>query len=115
MKHVNWDEAEVEEMNPLLARQIVVGNNLMMVRMRMKKGCIVPLHHHVHEQMCFVQEGQLKFLLGASEFEVKKNGIVCIPSEVPHKVEALADSVVFDIFNPPREDFLNKSDAYLRR
>ncbi len=115
MKHINWEEAEVEEMNPLLARQIVVGNNLMMVRLRMKKGCVVPLHHHVHEQMSFVEEGQLRFWLGEREFRVERNGVVCIPSEVPHKVEALADSVVFDIFNPPREDFLNKSDAYLRR
>jgi len=41
--------------------------------------------------------------------------VLCIPSNMPHKAEALEDTVDLDIFNPPRRDWINKTDEYLRR
>ncbi|MGH9470262.1 MAG: cupin domain-containing protein [Terriglobia bacterium] len=115
MTHSNWNEIEIEEMNSLLGRQMVVGQNLMVCRLHLKKGCVVPLHQHVHEQMSLLEEGKLRWWLGDQEFVAEPHGVVSIPSGMPHKVEALEDSIALDVFNPPREDFLSKSDAYLRR
>jgi hypothetical protein len=34
---------------------------------------------------------------------------------VPHAAEALEDTRVLDVFSPPREDWINRTDEYLRR
>jgi quercetin dioxygenase-like cupin family protein len=45
---------------------------------------------------------------------VKPGEVLHIPPNVPHKAEAIEDTVDVDIFDPPREDWLNKTDSYLR-
>lgn len=115
LKHIRLQDLELERLNPLFARQFVVGQNVMLSRVLMKKGCIVPLHHHVNEQITYILEGALKFWIDGKEIVVHAGEVLCIPSDMPHKAEALEDTVDLDIFNPPREDWINKTDHYLRR
>jgi quercetin dioxygenase-like cupin family protein len=114
LQHIRWQDVELEKLNPLLDRQLVVGKDLMLARVLLKKGCIVPLHSHVNEQVTYILEGALKFWIDAKEIVVHAGEVLCIPSNMPHKAEAVEDTVDLDIFNPPREDWLNKSDDYLR-
>ena len=86
----------------------------MLARLEMKKGAHVPLHHHIHEQMSHVLEGALKFLIDGGERIVRAGEILCIPPHLPHEVVALEDSVALDIFNPPRQDWIDGNDGYLR-
>ncbi len=101
-------------MNALTTRQYVVGTNMMLVRLVMKKGAHVPMHRHLHEQISHVLEGALKFLIDEKEVTVRAGEILCIPPYLPHEVIALEDSVALDIFNPPRQDWIDGDDAYLR-
>lgn len=105
---IHWGGVETEVVTPEIVRQIITGDNMMMVRLQMKKGCLVPAHHHVHEQITFIQKGKVKFWIEGKETLLETDGVACIPSNASHKVEALEDSLLFDIFNPPREDFLKK-------
>jgi quercetin dioxygenase-like cupin family protein len=114
LKYIRWQDVELEKLNPLLDRQIVVGKDVMLSRVLMKKGCIVPLHSHVNEQITYILEGALKFWIDDKEIVVHAGEVLCIPSNMPHKAEAIADTVDLDIFNPPREDWINKTDRYLR-
>ena len=114
LKHVRWQDFELEKLNPLLDRQLVVGKDLMVARVLLKKGCVIPLHSHVNEQVTYILEGALKFWIDDKEIVVHAGEVLCIPSNMPHKAEAVEDTVDLDIFNPPREDWLNKSDDYLR-
>jgi len=114
LKHIRWQDVELEKLNPLLDRQLVVGKDLMVARVLLRKGCIVPLHSHVNEQVTYILEGALKFWIDDKEIVVHAGEVLCIPSNMPHKAEAVEDTVDLDIFNPPREDWLNKSDDYLR-
>jgi len=114
LKHIRWQDVELEKLNPLLDRQLVVGKDLMLARVLLRKGCIVPLHSHVNEQVTYILEGALKFWIDDKEIVVHAGEVLCIPSNMPHKAEAVEDTVDLDIFNPPREDWLNKSDDYLR-
>jgi hypothetical protein len=41
--------------------------------------------------------------------------VLHLASHLPHEAHALEDTLDVDIFSPPREDWLNKTDAYLRR
>ncbi len=111
----SWTSVERESLNPLFDRQFVVGENIMVARVLLKKGCIVPRHSHYHEQVSCIIEGSLKFGFDHQDIIVKAGEVLTIPPHVPHSAEALTDTVGFDIFNPPREDWINKSDQYLRK
>ena len=114
LRHIPWDSMAIENLNPLLGRQLVVGQNIMLARVLLKKGCIVPEHSHPNEQLTYVVEGALKFWIDGKEITVHAGEVLCIPSQMPHKAEALEDTVDLDIFNPPRADWINKTDQYLR-
>lgn len=114
-KNTDWGQVRVESVNPLAERQIVLSEKVMVVRWAFKKGCIIPLHQHVHEQISIGEKGTLRFRIEGKEVDVGAGGILCIPPNVPHQAEVLEDAVAIDIFTPPREDFLRGSDEYLRR
>jgi quercetin dioxygenase-like cupin family protein len=113
-KHYRWTDIEPEAMNALITRQYVVGTNTMLARIVLKRGARVPMHNHIHEQISHVVEGALNFQIDGNEIVVRAGEILCIPPRVPHEATALEDSVALDIFNPPRQDWIDGDDAYLR-
>jgi quercetin dioxygenase-like cupin family protein len=115
LKHISWNEVTTEDLNPLFARQIVVGENVMVARIILRKGCRVPLHSHINEQISYIVEGVLRFRIHGREIDVKAGEVLCIPPNLPHEAEALEDTLDLDIFYPPRADWLSGQDAYLRR
>lgn len=114
LRHIPWSSVEVETLNPLLGRHFVVGQNVMLARVLLKKGCLVPEHSHHNEQITYILEGALKFGIDGREIVVNAGEVLTIPPNMPHSAEALADTVDLDIFHPPRADWMNKTDAYLR-
>jgi len=114
LKHIPWSSIELEDLNPLLRRHFVVGQNVMLARVLLKKGCVVPEHRHHNEQITYVLEGALKFWIDGKELVVNAGEVLTIPPHMPHKAEALADTVDLDVFNPPRADWIEKTDKYLR-
>lgn len=112
--YVRWDEIPVEPLNPLLSRQVVVGTNIMVARILLKKGSVVPMHQHYHEQVAYVVSGALQFTIEGKQVTLSAGECLCIPPNVPHSAVALEDTIDIDYFNPPREDWLNKTDGYLR-
>ncbi len=113
-KHIPWNTVEHEKLNDLIGREMVVGDNLMLARVFLKKGAHVPEHRHHNEQVTYILEGALKFAIDGQEIVVRAGEVLCIPSNMPHEAWAVEDTLDLDVFNPPREDWLNKSDDYLR-
>jgi quercetin dioxygenase-like cupin family protein len=106
-----------ENLTSLLDRRLITGDRIMLAHVYLKKGCIVPLHSHENEQLTYVLEGTLRFWIGedlAQEVLVRPGEVLHIPSNVPHKAEALEDTLDVDIFSPPRQDWIDKTDDYLR-
>jgi quercetin dioxygenase-like cupin family protein len=87
----------------------------MVARVLIKKGGIVPEHSHHNEQVTYILEGALKFWIDGKEIVVNAGEVLTIPPNMPHRAEALVDTVDLDVFNPPRADWINKTDQYLRR
>ncbi len=114
LQYIPWHTIPLEELNPLLQRQFVVGQEIMVARVLLKKGCIVPEHSHHNEQLTYILDGALKFWIDGQEIVVHAGEVLCIPAHMPHKAEALEDTVDLDVFNPPRADWINKTDQYLR-
>lgn len=115
LKYQRWNEVETERLNPLLDRQLITGQELMLARVLLKKGCVVPEHSHHNEQLTYILEGALKFWIDGKEIVVHAGEVLCIPPHMPHKAEAVEDTVDLDVFYPPRQDWLNKTDGYLRQ
>jgi quercetin dioxygenase-like cupin family protein len=113
-----WEELPREQVSPMLDRRLITGDRIMLAHVYLKQGCIVPKHAHENEQLTYILEGALRFWIGddqRQEVVVRAGEVLHIPSNVPHKAEALEDTLDVDVFSPPRQDWLDKSDSYLRR
>jgi len=115
LQHIRLQDLPVEHLNPLIDRQFVAGDRSMLARIVLRKGAIVPMHSHDNEQITYVLEGALKFVIEGKDVVVRSGEILVIPSNLPHGAEALEDTVDLDIFCPPREDWIRGTDAYLRK
>jgi quercetin dioxygenase-like cupin family protein len=115
--HYRWDEVPREALKPDLSRRLIASERMMLAQVYLDKGCIVPTHSHENEQLTYILEGALRFWLGEDEGEVvdvRAGEVLHIPSHLPHKAEALERTLDVDVFAPPRQDWLDGSDAYLR-
>ena len=113
-----WDDMPKEKVSEELDRRLITGEQVMLSHVYLKKGAIVPQHKHHNEQITYILEGGLRFWIGEDESEVidvRAGEVLHIPSLVKHKAEALEDTVDVDIFSPPRQDWLDKTDDYLRK
>jgi unsaturated pyranuronate lyase len=113
-----WDDMPKERVSETLDRRLITGDNIMLTHVYLKKGSIVPQHNHHNEQITYILEGGLRFWIGEDESEVidvLAGEVLHIPSLVKHKAEALEDTIDVDIFSPPRQDWLDKTDDYLRK
>ena len=103
-----------EQLSPSIARKLITGDQMMIAHVYLTKGAIVPEHSHHNEQLTYILEGKLRFYLGDEVIDVGAGDVLHIPAHVAHKAEALEDTLDVDVFHPPREDWLDGSDAYLR-
>jgi unsaturated pyranuronate lyase len=109
-----WDEIALEKVTEMISRKFVTGHREMLAQVYLKRGAIVPMHAHESEQLSYVLQGALKFLVGGEPMTVREGEVLQIPSWVEHQVEALEDTFVLDMFSPIRQDWLDKTDDYFR-
>jgi quercetin dioxygenase-like cupin family protein len=114
LRSTPWEKIEKEQLNPVITRQMMSGEDATIGRILLSRGAVVPRHSHRSEQFTFILSGALKFTFDDGETVVRSGEILLIPAHVPHAVEALEDTVDFDFFAPRREDWINKDDSYLR-
>jgi quercetin dioxygenase-like cupin family protein len=117
-KHYRWEDLPAEPLKEGLTRRLITSERMMIAHVHFKKGIDVPRHSHENEQITYILEGSLKFLLGADgerEVIVRAGEVLVIPSFLPHSAVALEDTLDMDVFNPPRQDWLAGTDSYLRR
>jgi quercetin dioxygenase-like cupin family protein len=116
-KHYRWAELPVEQLKGTITRQLVTGERMMIAHVHLKQGDEVPLHSHENEQITYILSGALRFWLGADgawDVTVRAGEVLVIPSHLPHRALALEDTLDLDVFCPPRQDWLEGTDAYLR-
>jgi quercetin dioxygenase-like cupin family protein len=115
--HYRWDDLPREQLSPLIGRRLVTGERMMIAHVYLDEGAVVPKHEHDNEQLTYILQGCLRFKLGddgSQVVEVRAGEVLHIPSGQPHEAVALEDTLDVDVFAPPRQDWLDGSDAYLR-
>ncbi len=115
MTSYDWNLLPAEDLSPQITRRAIHTPALTIARLELRQGAVVPEHNHVHEQIATVERGALEFWFGERRIELRSGQSVAIPPNEPHKVVALEDTVVVDVFSPCREDWFNGADAYLRQ
>jgi quercetin dioxygenase-like cupin family protein len=117
-KRYRWADMPLEEVTPMLHRRLINSERMTVASVELKDGCPVPMHSHEHEQITYVTRGALRFWVGdenAESFVVKAGEVIHFPSNLPHKAVAEGETTVLDVFCPVREDWVNKTDDYLRK
>ena len=117
IRHARWDDIPRERVTDDISRRLFTGERMMIAHVYLDKGAIVPTHQHENEQLTYILEGSLRFWIGdpaqgVEELVVSAGEVLYIPSNVPHKAEALEDTFDLDVFSPPRQDWLNGTDSY---
>ena len=102
-----WDEIALEKVTEMVSRKFVTGERQTLAQIYLKRGAVVPLHSHESEQMTYVLQGALRFLVAGEEVTLREGEVLHIPSGLPHQVEALDDTFVLDVFSPIRQDWLD--------
>ncbi len=115
MQVFSWIKVEKERLSEKLARKVISGEKITMAQIFLAKDAVVPLHHHENEQISSVLSGAIKFEIEGKELVLRAGEVLHIPSNVPHRVVALEDSLALDVFSPIRADWLSGQDDYLRR
>ena len=118
VQHYVWNDMTAEPLKGTITRKLISSDRMMIAHVHFKKGDHVPLHKHENEQLTYILSGALHFWFGtdgAEEITVRAGEVVVIPSNVPHRALALEDTLDVDVFNPPRQDWLTGTDAYLRK
>lgn len=114
MKLHNWDNMGEEQIHDLLSRRYISGDQITLARFTLKQGCVVPTHSHENEQMSTILAGALKFIVAGEEVVVRAGETLHIPPFAPHSAEAIEDTDALDVFSPPRRDWIEGRDDYLR-
>lgn len=116
---INWDAVAHEQLGDLIRRQIINGDELMMVKLTMKAGAVVKHHSHPNEQMTYILKGRIRFTHGwdmEHSTILSAGDVLHFPANVPHAAECLEDTVDLDIFTPPRRDwFAANGNAYFEQ
>ena len=113
-----WDDVPLESVTEHIDRKVITGERMMIAHVLLQKGAVVPRHSHENEQITYILKGALHFWIGEDESEevvLNAGEVLHIPSNVPHKAEALEDTLDVDVFSPPRQDWLNGTDTYFHQ
>ena len=114
VKQYSFQTAKVEKLSDKISRQYFYGEKGMLVRFELKKGAVIPKHHHVSEQITYILSGLVKVTIEDKVYTAGSGEVLIIPSNVPHMFEALEDTIDIDVFSPPRQDWIDGTDSYLK-
>jgi quercetin dioxygenase-like cupin family protein len=104
-RHIAWDHVPVTRVAPGIERQVVHGDGLTLLRVRLAAGTVLPRHEHPHEQCTTVVAGRLAMDLDGSEpVELAAGDALTIPGGLGHEARALTEVLALEVFVPVRED-----------
>ena len=110
-----WDEIALEKVTEVISRKLVTGEREMLTQIYLKRGALVPMHKHESEQMTYVLQGAVRFVVAGEETIVREGEVLHIPSRVEHQAEALEDTFELDVFSPIRKEWLDQVEEFFPR
>jgi len=118
MTKINWNTIKEEQVAPKMKRKFIYGEKTMIAKMEFEDGFTVPWHFHENEQITEVYEGTLRFWFDNDEtkhVDLNPGDSIIIKGNRPHKALMIGKVVETDTFSPPRKDWIDGTDGYLRK
>ena len=106
---IRWADLPEEPVNALVTRRVMHTPAMTIIQLAYKQGGIVPLHQHVHAQVTMVQSGSLRMEMDGRSTVLNAGESLNVPSNAPHRAEALEDAVVVEVFVPARTDWIKSN------
>ncbi|MBL8133354.1 MAG: cupin domain-containing protein [Anaerolineae bacterium] len=89
-------------------RTLGTTEHMMLLEVYVPRETVVPEHSHVHEQVGYLISGRMEFTVGGVTHTLIPGDSYAVPSNVLHSGRAIVDSVLVEVFSPPREDFRSR-------
>lgn len=102
---INDDVSPVTMLTGVVRRTMATGEAMMLCEVTLDAGAIVPMHQHIHEQVGYVVRGRVSFEIDGETLILGAGDSYAIGSNIPHEARAIEDSIVIDVFSPPREEY----------
>lgn len=99
-------EGYQEKLKGVMQKTLVHGENTLMTNVKIAKGSVIPVHHHIHEQTGFLRTGILEFNFDGEVLRAHPGDSWMILKDVPHSATAIEDCDVVEVFSPVRADYL---------
>jgi quercetin dioxygenase-like cupin family protein len=111
----DFSQIPLEQMGTGITRQTIHNAQSTMAKWVFAKGAIVPLHHHVNEQITWITAGSVEVFSQGKRFIVRAGEVIVFPANVPHEFRSLEDGTVdIDIFTPARQDWIDGTASYIK-
>jgi quercetin dioxygenase-like cupin family protein len=101
------DAQPIEQISPLIQRQVLYGAQSTFVKWIVKKGGVFPLHHHANEQITWITQGRCEVTSQGKRFVMTAGTVLVIPPNVPHEFHCTEDTIDIDFFAPQRQDWMD--------
>jgi len=107
---VHYNDAFVQKSDEWMTRRLLAHHNGMMIlHIHFHKATDDPgLHTHPHEQLAYVQQGRIEFIVDGKSAGIFEPGdsIYFEPNSIHGGKPLVDDTIILDIFTPQRQDFL---------
>lgn len=114
MKH-SFAQIPAFEITKGFKAKFVHTDSMTLAMVEVEEGALLPLHHHVHEQITTILEGKFEMQMSGETHLLEPGSTFTIPSNEPHSGRALTGCRILDVFSPVREDFRRGKVAYAVR
>jgi quercetin dioxygenase-like cupin family protein len=105
-----WDEIALQKITEMMSQKIIAGERQMLAQIYLKRGALIPMHSHESEQMTYILQGALRFVVDGEEVVLREGEVLHIPANVAHQAEAIEDTFELDVFSPVRADWMRELD-----
>ncbi len=105
------DAQPVEQISPLIQRQMLIGSQSTLVKWTVKKGGVFPLHHHANEQTTWITQGRCEVYSQGKKFVMTAGMVLIIPPNTPHEFVCTEDTIDIDFFAPQRQDWIDGASS----
>ena len=104
----NWNEMPWEEVRKGIKRKVFTGEGATLVLNFVEPGHEPKPHSHIQEQLVYIIKGECDFHVGEEVFQLKEDGLLCVPPNAEHYIVAKGKEPVIDldVFSPKRSDYI---------
>ena len=99
------EASQVEMLAGIHRRTMAMTDEVMLCEFFLERESVVPPHSHMNDQVGYVIYGSVEMTIGEQTCIIQPGDSYARPGGVIHGARAIIDSLVIDVFSPPRDDY----------